>query len=464
VIRRLFAVSLRSRLIFGYSILLALIFLAFGSGLYAIVTYPLFSQVDKALQQTADEILLPSGFQRLEDFQLFSLPSLPFSNSSAYAQIWDDNGDLIAESPNLQGFHVALDTDHQRATESTVAQVQIQQIHLRVLTEPVMLQGRQVGVLQVGTSLNLADRLLDSLLLMVLIGGALGIGLSVLMGDWITRNALQPLETVTATALQITHAGDLTRRIPLEAPPGSEVGRLILAFNETLERLDTLFTAQSRFLADVSHELRTPLTTIRGNIDLIARMGVDAESLKAVQSEVNRMIRLVGDLLLLSRAEAGDLPFAHEKVELDTLLLEVFQQSLVLAQGKLAVEVGYLEQVVVEGDRDRIKQLLLNLVSNAIAYTQPNGRVVLSLRRVEDWVHVTVTDNGAGIPAQMLPHIFDRFFRLERSRSRGSLGGAGLGLSIAQYIAKAHHGRIEVASEVGKGTTFSVWLPLCFIP
>jgi two-component system, OmpR family, sensor kinase len=464
VVRRLFAVSLRSRLIFGYSILLALIFLAFGSGLYAIVTYTLFTQVDQALQQTADEIILSGGFQRLEDFRLFSLPALPFSNSSAYAQIWASNGDLIAESPNLQGFRIPMDASHQNASSSTLAQVQIQQIHLRVLTEPVVLEGKQVGVLQVGTSLNLADRMLDSLLLMVLVGGTLGIACSILVGNWITLNALEPLETITATALQITHAGDLTRRIPLEAPAGSEVGRLILAFNETLERLDTLFSAQSRFLADVSHELRTPLTTIRGNIDLIARMGVDAESLEAVQSEVNRMIRLVGDLLLLSRAEAGDLPFAREPVEMDTLLLEVFQQALVLSQGKLTVEVGYLEQVIVQGDRDRLKQLLLNLVTNAVSYTQQAGRVVLSLRKVDDWLHVTVTDNGAGIPANMLPHIFDRFFRLEKSRNRGSLGGAGLGLSIAQYIAKGHHGRIEVASEIGKGTTFSVWLPLNYSP
>jgi signal transduction histidine kinase len=302
--------------------------------------------------------------------------------------------------------------------------------------------------------------MLDSLLLMVLVGGALGIMISVLMGNWVTRNALQPLETVTATALQITHAGDLTRRIPLEAPPGSEVGRLILAFNDTLERLDTLFSAQSRFLADISHELRTPLTVIRGNIDLIARIGVDAESIKAIQSEVNRMIRLVGDLLLLSRAEAGDLPLAHHPVEMDTLLLEVFEQARILAQGKLSVEVGYLEQVIITGDRDRLKQLLLNLVTNAVAYTPKGGRVVLSLRMVADWMHLTVADNGPGIPADMLPNIFDRFFRLEKSRSRGSLGGAGLGLSIAQYIAKGHQGRIEVASELGKGSTFSVWLPL----
>jgi two-component system, OmpR family, sensor kinase len=459
VFLRLFNVSLRSRLIISYSILLAFIFLAFSTGLYAIVTYTMSYQVDRALQSTADEILMPGRFQRLEDFRLISLPALPFSTSSAYAQIWSTDGELIAASPNLS-YHLPLDPNNLHATRMTVSEVLIQQIHVRVLTEPILLQNMSAGVLQVGTALNLGDRMLEALLLMTLIGGAMGIGISVLMGNWIARNALLPLETVTATALQITHAGDLTRRIPLEAPPASEVGRLILAFNDTLERLDTLFSAQSRFLADISHELRTPLTAIRGNVDLIARIGVDAESVKAIQSEVNRMIRLVGDLLLLSRAEAGDLPLAYHPVEMDTLLLEVFQQARLLAQGKLSVEVGYLEQVILYGDRDRLKQLLLNLVTNAVAYTPAGGRVILSLRMVADWMHLTVTDTGPGIPAEMIPNIFDRFFRLEKSRSRGPLGGAGLGLSIAQYIARGHQGRIEVASEIGKGSTFSVWLPL----
>jgi two-component system, OmpR family, sensor kinase len=455
-----FTVSLRSRLIISYSILLALIFLAFGSGLYVIVAYTLFTQVDRALQQTADEILIAGRFQNLEGLQLISLPALPFSTTAAYAQIWSMDGNLIAASPNLQGYLSPLDPNGLRKPVASISEVQIQQMHLRVLSEPVRLQDQPAGLLQVGTSLNLADRMLDSLLFMVFVGGALGIAISVLIGNWITRTALQPLETITATAIQITHAADLTRRIPLGAPAGSEVGRLILAFNETLERLDTLFSAQSRFLADISHELRTPLTAIRGNVDLMARMGADSESLEAIRSESDRMIRLVGDLLLLSRAEAGNLPLAHDPVEMDTLLLEVFQQALLLAQGKLSVEVGFLEQVMVSGDRDRLKQLLLNLVTNAVFYTQAGGRVLLSLRTVSDWMHLTVSDNGPGIPADMIPHIFDRFFRLEKSRGRGSLGGAGLGLSIAQYIAQGHQGRIEVASEVGKGTTFSLWLPL----
>lgn len=240
-----------------------------------------------------------------------------------------------------------------------------------------------------------------------------------------------------------------------------EVGRLIQAFNESLERLENLFETQRRFLADVSHELRTPLTSIRGNVDLIRRMGEpDAESLDAITSEVDRMTRLVQDLLLLAQAETGKLPLASAVVELDTLMLEVYQQAKMLAQDKVAVRLGREDQARVFGDRDRLKQVLLNLVGNALEHTPPGGQVTLALSCVEDWARLTVTDTGAGIPQEELPHIFERFYRIDRSRRRTGAGGAGLGLSIAYWITRSHQGRLEVASEVGRGSTFSIWLPM----
>jgi signal transduction histidine kinase len=295
---------------------------------------------------------------------------------------------------------------------------------------------------------------------MLVLGDTLAIVVAAAGGSLMAGRALRPLSAVTETALQITHADDLSRRIALEAPAGSEVGRLILAFNETLERLEDLFDSQRRFLADVSHELRTPLTAIRGNVDLIRRMGADEESLEAIQTEAERLMRLVGDLLLLAQAETGNLPMAHDPVDVDTVLLEVAQQGRVLAQDHLTLAMGDWDQAQVIGDRDRLKQLFLNLVANAVQYTPGGGRVTLSLRLVGEWTHISVTDTGPGIPAKEIPHLFDRFYRVDRSRARKAQTGAGLGLSIAYWIAHNHGGRIEVASEVGKGTTFSVWLPL----
>jgi signal transduction histidine kinase len=452
--------SLRARLILGYSIVLITVIMLFGISVFFILQFTLTQQIDQVLLESANDILNSLTIRSAENIQLLTLPSLPFPSSNAFVQVWSADGELLVSSLNLQNVTEPLSPRKRSGAESGYTDNRIRGLHLRVVTRPVWIGTIYAGQLEVGTPLTDVDRALSSLLLVLAVGGASAVLLSVLLGNWIALNALRPIDAVTNTALQITLADDLSRRIPLEVPAGSEVGKLIQAFNETLARLEKLFSAQSRFLADVSHELRTPLTSIRGNVDLIRRMGPDAESLDAVQSEVDRMIRLVGDLLLLSRAEAGNLPLSKDPVEIDTLLLEVLQQAVVLAQGKVEIRIGNLEQTVVIGDRDRLKQLLLNLVVNALQYTQAGGRVVLSLRVVEDCVHITISDNGPGIPPEELPHIFDRFYRVEKSRSRSALGGSGLGLSIAQWIAQSHDGRIEVASEPGKGTTFSVWLPL----
>ena len=172
------------------------------------------------------------------------------------------------------------------------------------------------------------------------------------------------------------------------------------------------------------------------------------------------MTRMVRDLLLLAQAESGKLPLAKERLELDTLMLEVYKQANVLAQGKMDVRLGREDQASVIGDRDRLKKMLLNLVANAVEFTPTGGTVTLGLTRVEGWARLTVSDTGPGIPQEELGHIFERFYRLDRSRRKTIGGGAGLGLSIAYWIARSHQGRIEVSSEVGKGSTFSVWLPL----
>jgi signal transduction histidine kinase len=227
-----------------------------------------------------------------------------------------------------------------------------------------------------------------------------------------------------------------------------------------MERLENLFEAQRRFLADISHELRTPLTAIRGNVDLMRRMGkVDEESLQAITSEGERMTRMVQDLLLLARAETGNLPLAQEVVELDTLLLEAFQQAKMMAGDRLEVRLGKEDQVRVLGDRDRLKQVVLNLVANAMEHTPKDGTVTLGVSADGNWARLSVSDTGPGIPEEQQALIFDRFYRGDPSRKRSKEGGAGLGLSIADWITRRHNGRIELSSEVGRGTTFYVYLP-----
>jgi two-component system OmpR family sensor kinase len=306
------------------------------------------------------------------------------------------------------------------------------------------------------------DATQTTLVTVLVIGSIISMTLAGLAGWLSTRRALAPLEAVTNTALQITRADDLSRRILYQGPANDEVGQLIHAFNQTLSRLENLFDTQRRFIADVGHELRTPLTVIKGNVDLMRRMGYsDDESLEGIENEVDRLTRLVGDLLLLAQAESGKLPLDRRLVELDTLVLEAMQQMRVLARDRLNLHLGDIDQVLVCGDRDRLKQVLVNLIGNAIKYTPKGGEVVVGLGKVNNQAQLTVRDTGPGIPEEDLPYIFERFYRGEKSRTRSRDGkGFGLGLSIAYWIVRNHDGRIEVNSKLEQGTTFCVWLPL----
>jgi len=233
------------------------------------------------------------------------------------------------------------------------------------------------------------------------------------------------------------------------------------AFNQTLERLEKLFISQNRFIADVSHELRTPLTVIKGNVGLMRQLACgDDESLDSINAEVDRLTRLVGDLLLLAQAETGHLPMEIQLVELDTVLFEIFQQMQVLAGERISLRIKYIDQVRVKGDPDRLKQVMLNLIANAIQHTPAAGEVTLEIGKDSHYGSLVVRDTGPGIPEEDLPFIFDRFYRGEKSRTRKKDSGFGLGLSIAKWIISNHQGRIDVTSKVGEGTSFSVFIPL----
>lgn len=474
--------SIRIRLTLWYTAVLAGILLIFCIVVYRIFTSSQDGEINRTLEEVALDLQGTNVTERPILFanQRIVIPRLnTFSLSTIYVQVWDAQGNLQARSDNIEEYDLpldpqALDENLQRRQFRDVS-TENAEASLRVLTIPLATRGTDeqlVGWLQIATSVEAvhsARRYLLSLLIQGSVGGVL---LSGIMGALLARRALHPIHAITQTAVQITRADDLGRRIPHLGPP-DEVGQLAGAFNEMLERLERIFRAQRRFVADVSHELRTPLTTIRGNIDLLRRMGgSDPASLNAIQNETDRTTRLVGDLLLLARADAGHLPIAREPIEIDALFAEIAHQTRVLASPRLEVslecpELEDEERLTVLGDADRLKQLLLNLTDNAIKHTADGGQISLHLARMDGWTRLTVADTGSGIPPQDLPHIFERFYRAEKSRwrkpdpSEASPGvGAGLGLSIARWIADAHGGHIEVQSEQGKGSAFHVWLPL----
>jgi len=460
---RSYPVTLRLRLTFWYSAVLAVIIALFGMVIYGFTSWTLINQIDSSLSGTTASIIHASRVQPGFNVQYLTIPPLDrFGSSHIYVQVWGADGNLVEASGNLGALKDPLDANGLTLRTPSSRNVLVAGVHLRVLTTPLITDNDQlIGYIQAAIPLDQVDLARSVLLLVLVGGGAAAVVLAAVVGWLSAHRALKPLDAMTETALQITRTDDLSRRISMTGVAHDEVGRLAQAFNDTLERLERLFNAQRRFLADVSHELRTPLTTIRGNVDLLRRMGgADETSLDAIQSEAERMSRLVGDLLLLAQSDAGTLPTARHPVELDTLLLDVYREAQVLAGG-VHLSIGEIDQAIVLGDRDRLYQLLLNLVSNALKFTPEGGKVSLGLSKVNDWARLVVSDTGIGIPPDELSQVFERFYRVDKARTRAQ-GGAGLGLAIAQRIAQIHGGRIEVASDGinGHGSTFSVWLPL----
>jgi signal transduction histidine kinase len=443
------------------------ILLIFCIALYFVFNYSLSRRLDNSLW-TAGYLILNSlqmdqrgGVTMNETPQLDLLPDV-------YFQVWGRDGKLKYFSYNLGQNTRPLDRLNIAPASSILHETSLAGQRARVLTMPIVYPDitRPIGAVQVAITLSTMLATLQTLLAMLVVGWALGVGVAGLAGWYLIGRTLNPLSLVTQTALQITRADDLSRRIPYQGNPEDEVGQLIMAFNQTLSRLEKLFNSQRRFLVDVGHELRTPLTVIKGNVDLMRRMNcTDDESMEGIEAEVDRLTRLVGDLLLLAQAESGKLPLAHRTVELDSLVLDVMQQMRVLAHDRLKLSLGDFDQVQVCGDQDKLKQVLVNLISNAIKYTPSGGEVVVGLGKLEGQAQITVSDNGPGIPAEDLPYIFERFYRAEKSRTRSKDGkGFGLGLSIAYWIVQNHAGKIEVESHETGGTKFIVWLPLAEPP
>ncbi len=451
--------TIRTRLTLWYSSLLAVVILVFGLSMFSVLNWAWKDQLQTNLTSVANQVFALIG-QDEHGHMIAQLPDLgdTITISPFYIQVWDSDGSPVRMSPNVSFKH-PLDPYTIGTPERLFSTPDTNgKIHLYVLTQPVYTSpNAPPGSIQVATRLDAIDLATERLVKIMIGVGLVALLLSFMVGSVIAGQALQPIDTIAQAAAQITAADDLSRRVPYEGP-NDELGQLTATFNATLERLERLFKAQRRFVADVSHEMRTPLTILQGNLDLIKRMGPDPDSVDTMNSEIKRMSRMVGDLLLLAHADSGNLPLTMTTVELDTLVLEVFRQARLLTD-KLEIKLETIEAARVRGDSDRLKQLLLNLVTNAIKYTPAGGTVTLSLTNRNGYAAVRVADTGIGIPKNDLALIFDRFYRVDKARSR-ELGGTGLGLSIAQWIAQSHKGRIIAESEEGKGSVFTLQIPI----
>ena len=293
--------------------------------------------------------------------------------------------------------------------------------------------------------------------------GILALLLAIILAAIITRSVTRPLDTMAGAAEAIAR-GEYDQRVPQEGP--DEVQRVAGSFNSMAAQVKATQQAQRDFVANVSHDLKTPLTAITGWSQALIDGAADGpeERLRAAETihdEADRMARLVNELLDLARLESGQLQMIMRPVDLNAVLADVHRGQLPRARAKhIDLQLDAAEGASVQGDPDRLAQIFTNLADNALAYTPPGGIVRLATRAENGWVEGIVTDTGPGIPAEELPRVFERFYRLEKSRARSEGGrGSGLGLTIVNELVAAHGGQVRVVSEVGQGSAFVVRLP-----
>jgi heavy metal sensor kinase len=453
---------IRARLTAWFALFLATILVALGAFLVLRLRSDLRSTIDREVRASAAAIRLSYAAEGSSGFSETSAAALRRGGSAA--QVLDLRGRVLvayggdlAQDPMLTPRGVA-------AALSVRARVFDQDLGdssqpYRVIALPV--RSRRPGrLVVVGESLQGVNEAVRKILVLLLIAGPIALAAAGLAGWLLVRNALLPVDRMRRKAERI---GIDRLHERLAAPnPSDEIGQLAATLNEMLDRLESGVEARRRLVADASHELRTPLAAMRAELDISlrdeSRSPAERATLESVREDVDRISRTVDNLLTLALADDGRLQLNLAPLELGQLVRSTVSSlhALAAASGVALQAAGATCRAV--GDEQRLRQALTNLIENAIKFTPPGGEVTVSSWRVGLEVGLTVADNGVGIPADDAAHVFDRFYRADRSRSRES-GGSGLGLAICYEIAAAHGGRIWVKSEDGQGSAFSIALP-----
>ncbi len=460
--------SIRVRLTLWYGSALALILVLFAVALYLVMSRALREQVDNSLDEAAAVAVRTLGEHRFGPFLIFEDLSQDFPEIALldkFFQIFGPAGQVTIQSANIQSREIPLSQSAFRAAlegQPTFESIELKKgMTLRLHSVPIRQGDRLVNILRVGTSLQSTDRMLNRLLAGLYIASPVALLVSLVGGWFLAGRALRPVHAITQAARRIA-AGDWTQRI--RTPHSNdEIGQLASTFNEMIGKLDVSFKQIRQFSADASHELRTPLTITKGETELALRRPRQAEDYRMVLEsnleEIDRMSRIVDELLFLSRADLGEIKIKMNPVAFHELVSEVQQQGLILGKEReIQTVLDVVEPVVVHGDDLRLRELLLNLVDNAVKYSQPGQTVTLSLVVSGNMARLQVRDQGIGIPLECQARIFDRFYRTDEARAHAGKG-TGLGLAICKWIVEVHHGSIEVESTAHAGSCFTVFLP-----
>lgn len=462
--------SIGARLTFWYASILSVTLLFLGGTAYGLLVYSLSRDIDAALEgvakMSAEQARADGGTFFPQDVDELFRHYFGFSPLNRSLELFDPQGQRHLNRPGSQASKLPLSPRALRDALQGVPTFETIQTTgpypFRILTMPVMKAGRVIHLIQAGISLENVFKTKRRFLLIM--GAVLPLGLLLATaGGWVlARRALKPVDRMTQAALRIS--GEYLAERLQETGTGDELDRLAKTLNDMLGRLDDFLRQTRQFSADAAHELQTPLTILKGEIEVALRSPRNPEEYQKVLNscleEIDRISSLVEGLLLLARADRRVLRLDLKPLELHELLVEVGEQMRLVADNHAkSLNYGLMEHVSIQGDREHIKRLLLNLIDNAIKYTPAGGRVTLSLRGDGKWAYLEIADTGIGLTETEQKKIFHRFYRAAEARSQSG-GGAGLGLSIVQSIAEAHGGTIQVESTPGQGSTFTVSLPV----
>lgn len=462
--------SIRSRLTAWHVAVLGFFLILFSILLYVFLSKRLHESIDNSLKVSANVIqkaaLLEYSRTPLPGLDLFFDQFLGYSNINKFYRIYDGSGHVDSRSKGIDASKFPLTQDaYSRATQGKMTYETFKLVpwhRVRVITMPVIRNDNLVNLIQVGTSLKAVEHTLKNLRIFLFTAIPCALILSTLGGRFMATRALKPVAEITSTAQDIAHGANLSRRIPIPEVQ-DEIGNLAHTFNEMMNRLEKSFNQVRQFSSDASHELRTPLTVLKGQSELVlSKPRSKAEYQEVLSSnleEINYMSRVLEDLLILSKGDEGKVSLEKEPVELSSIVEEVSRQGEIFADEKeVKIILAYLEPVTILGDAHRLKQMVWILLHNAVKFTPSGGEIKITLQDLDDTVYFTIRDNGIGIPEQDLPKIFDRFYRVDKARSRMD-GGSGLGLSICKHIVDRHQGSVDVESKLGEGTKFKIRFP-----
>ncbi len=456
------SLSIRWRLTLWNVLALAVVLLGFAGLVYGLLRHALYQQTDRkllaGLQQLAGDPYLAGDLDSRLRHWVYEL----HEHEAVFGIVYGPEGQVQVRTQELAASSIpalpASIAAEPRPRDAVIPSLGRQ----RLLEGQVKVNDQALAVVLM-TSLEEVDHELARLSATLLLAVPVGLGFAAAVGYLLARKALAPVEQLRRQTRQIT-AERLDRRLPV-VNPGDELGELATTINDMVGRLERSFAEVRRFTADASHELRTPLTALRAEVEAALRQpALSAEQqrqlLGSLLEECQRLTQLTDQLLTLCREDAGVVPTTAAPLDLAALVAAALDTMRPLAEEKgTRLQRAGLDTLTLRGDEARLRQVFYNLIDNAIKYTPRGGEIVVGVEVRDAAAVVTVRDAGVGIAPEHLPRVFDRFYRVDKARTREQ-GGTGLGLSIARSIVLAHGGVIELASTVGKGTTCTVSLPL----